>query len=91
MTATGRPKGSKNYTAPGQLANLVEARTKAGLSQEQVGVLIGKSPSHFSKIERGVIGLDARDALKLCDVFGLTLAELLESEKSSVDLIGNHV
>lgn len=77
----GRPKGARNGSAPGLLFRLMTARKVAGLSQEDVGKLIGKTPSHFSKIERGAIGLDARDALILCNRFGLSLAELLESNE----------
>ena len=80
MKITGRPKGSKNYAAPGLLSRLMEARHAAGLSQGEAGALIGKSQAHFSKIERGVISLDARDALTLCNHLGLTLPQLLESE-----------
>lgn len=64
---------------PGLLYRLMYARHAAGMNQTEAGALIRKSPSHFSKIERGVIGLDARDALTLCNRFGLSLAELLES------------
>lgn len=81
MKPTGRPKGSKTATAPALRWLMMEARNKAGLSQGQVGAMINKSPSHYSKIERGVIGLDAQDALTLCDLFGLTLAQLLETRK----------
>ncbi len=61
------------------LARLIEARCAAGLSQVQAGALIGKTGSHYSKIERGKLGMDAREALVLCDRFGLSLAELLET------------
>lgn len=81
MKPTGRPKGARTAAAPGLLFRLMEARQKQGLSQADAGNLIGKTPSHFSKIERGVIGLDARDALTLCNRFGLSLAELLESNE----------
>jgi transcriptional regulator with XRE-family HTH domain len=71
----------KTAAAPGLLVNLEAARTGKGLSQAQVAGLIDKTASHYSKIERGVIGLDARDALALCDVFGLGLHELMETRK----------
>lgn len=79
--ATGRPKGTRNASAPGLLIRLSQARAAAGVSQADAARLIGKTPSHFSKIERGVIGLDARHALILCNRLGLTLAELLETAK----------
>lgn len=78
---TGRPKGTRSQSAPGLLIRLVEARAAAGMSQGEAGALIGKSASHFSKIERGAIGLDARHALILCNRLELTLAELLETRQ----------
>jgi len=76
-----RPKGTSNAAAPGLLFRLVDARTRHGLSQAAAGKLIGKSPSQYGKIERGIISLDARAALILCTRLGLTLAELLESNE----------
>ncbi len=81
MRAPGRPKGTRNAAAPGLLFRLMEARKAHDLSQAAAGELIGKSPSHYGKIERGLIGLDARHALILCNRLGLTLAELLESKE----------
>lgn len=76
-----RPKGTSNATAPGLLFQLVKARQAHNLSQAAAGALIGKSPSHYGKIERGLISLEARAALILCNRLGLTLAELLESKE----------
>lgn len=81
MKPTGRPKGARTAAAPGLLFRLMEARQKQGLSQADTGQLIGKTASHFSKIERGVIGLDARHALILCNRLGLRLDELLETRQ----------
>lgn len=57
--------------------NLQEARLAAGLSQEQAAELIGKTQSHYSKIERGVIGLRAEEAYILCQRLDLELGDLL--------------
>lgn len=65
----------------GPLCRLMWARHEAGMSQGQAGALIGKTGSHYSKIERGQLGMDAREALTLCNHFGLTLAELLETRQ----------
>lgn len=81
MKPTGRPKGTQTASAPGLLFRMMEARQKHGLSQTDAGKLIGKTGSHFGKIERGVIGLDARAALILCDRLRLTLDELLETRQ----------
>jgi len=59
------------------LSGLIRARVSRDLSQATAGQVIGKTQSHYSKIERGTIGLDARDALTLCQYFGVTLDELL--------------
>jgi len=40
--------------APRQYAPLREVRLRAGLSQTQLGALIGVNPSHVSHVERGV-------------------------------------
>ena len=63
------------------LKNLILARSRAGLSQTDAGALIGKSQSHYGKIERGEIGFSAAEALTLCDRFKLTIQQLLESDK----------
>lgn len=81
MKPLGRPRGSITAGAPGLLYRLTAARYAAKLSQAETAALIDKSPSHYSKIERGVVGLEARHALTLCNRFGLTLAELLETRK----------
>ena len=80
MKPTGRPRGART-AAPTLLFRMMEARQRLGLSQAEAGALIGKSPSHFGKIERGEIGLDARAALILCNRLGLRLDELLETRQ----------
>lgn len=56
---------------------LAAARVARGLSQSQAGALIGKTQSHYSKIERGAVGLSASEALTLCENLGLSLSQLL--------------
>lgn len=58
---------------------LCAARERAGLSQAQAGTLIGKTASHYGKIERGTIGLKADEALILCENLNVSLADLLET------------
>lgn len=81
MKAKGRPSGTRSAETPGLLFNMSEARIRLGLSQAEAGALIGKSPSHFGKIERGIIGLDARHALTLCQRLRLPLIKLLETRQ----------
>lgn len=59
------------------LHNLQQARRRAGMTQAAAGQLIGVTQSHYSKIERGDVELSARDALTLCQAFGLSLSQLL--------------
>lgn len=56
---------------------MIAHRLAAGLTQAQAGALIGKTQSHYSKIERGEVQLSARDAATLCAAFGITLSQLL--------------
>lgn len=57
---------------------LKEARMRAGLTQAQAGALIGKTQSHFGKIERGTVMIQADEALVLCEALSLGLADLLQ-------------
>ena len=59
---------------------LQDARTAAELTQAQAGDLIGKTQSHYGKVERGRIGLSADEALILCNRLNISLADLLEIE-----------
>ena len=64
-----------------RLVNLIKARKIRGLTQTDVGKLIGKSQSHYAKIERGEIDFSAREALSLCDFFNISLKKLLSSKE----------
>ena len=69
---------------------LQDARTAAELTQAQAGALIGKTQSHYGKVERGLIGLSADEALILCNRLNISLADLLEIEaQSTVDYAGD--
>lgn len=57
---------------------LEQARLAAGLTQAQVGALIGKTQSHYGKVERGMIGLSADEALILTEKLNISLADLVE-------------
>ena len=59
---------------------LENARRRADLTQAQAGALIGKTQSHYGKVERGLIGLSAGEALTLCNRLNISLADLLEIE-----------
>ena len=59
---------------------LKEARDRKGLTQRQLGQLIGISPSGLSKIELGLRQLSVRWAIKLAPALGVLPTELLQGE-----------
>lgn len=61
------------------LPALRAARIAAGLTTATVGQMIGKTQSHYSKIERGAVRLSATDAAKLCTIWGLAIADLVKN------------
>lgn len=65
------------------LTALKARRLDLGLTQEAAGQLIGKSQSHYGKIEAGKLAMKATEAKALCDALGLTLNQLLTSDTES--------
>jgi DNA-binding XRE family transcriptional regulator len=63
------------------MPGLFTARRALGLTQGEVGELIGKSQAHYGKIENGCVELSAKDALALCSYFGITIQELMKGMK----------
>ena len=59
---------------------LQQARTAAGMSQQQAAAILGKTQSHYSKIERGAVALSLRDAGKLCREWNLDPSHLLTTD-----------
>ena len=51
------------------------ARLARGVSQEQAARIIGRTQSHFGKIERGQQGITLPDALSLAAVLKIEPAE----------------
>lgn len=60
------------------LHGLRQVREAAGLSQAAAGRIIGRTQSHFAKIERGAVSLDVRDAVRLAEALGVTVESLLQ-------------
>lgn len=56
---------------------LASARRAAGMSQDAAARLIGRTQSHYSKIERGAVRLTLQDAAKLAAAWNLSLSQLL--------------
>ncbi len=75
--AAHAPASALDADKPAPLVRMKEARRAAGLSQAAAGQLIGKTQSHFAKIERGEVALSAADALTLCKALALDLDTLL--------------
>lgn len=63
---------------------LATLRTARGLSQAAAGQLIGKTQSHWAKIEAGKVRLSAADALTLCTAWKVDLSQLLTSGTESL-------
>lgn len=57
-------------------------REQAGLGQAAAGRIIGRSQSHFGKIERGESSLTAADAVQLGRVLGCTVESMFEKVTS---------
>lgn len=70
--------GRVSMSAPEPLHGLRDARLRAGFTQAQAGGVICKTQSHFGKIERGAVRLDAWDALKLAQAFGVEISDLFK-------------
>jgi len=58
--------------------NLYDARRAASMTQSDVGARIEKTGAHYGKFELGRVDLSAREALTLCDLFGLTIQQLFD-------------
>jgi len=56
---------------------LIEARDKAGLTQKQLGALIGRPQSYVSNYERGVGRVDVADLLVIAKALGLDPKEMV--------------
>lgn len=59
------------------MLTLAPARRAAGMTQAQAAALLGKTQSHYSKIERGAVELSARDLATLAKAFAVCPSQLL--------------
>lgn len=67
------------------LLQLRAARMAAGYSLKAAGAMIGKTASHLSKIERGLVTLTAADAVTLARAYGATVESMMESDEPVTD------
>jgi transcriptional regulator with XRE-family HTH domain len=56
---------------------LREARTSAGLSQEDLAKKMGWDQTYVSKIERGVRRVDVVELIAICEVLGIDPGEFV--------------
>jgi len=63
------------------IANLVERRRAAGITQVDLARVLGTDQSRVSKIERGERRLDVIDYLRICRALGVDPAEPLRAIK----------
>lgn len=64
-----------NYTL--FLQHLCQARRNAGMTQEEVGIRLGKTQSFVSKYERGERRLDIIEVNEICEVIGISLTSFV--------------
>ncbi len=63
-----------------------QARTRAGLTQEEVAERLGIGPEGVSRIERGVVHASAWRLVELAEILGCRVASLLsEASDASID------
>lgn len=80
----GRGPNERN-SAPAPLVALKAARVASGMTQGEAGALIGKTQSHYSKIERGEMEFSASEAAILCRWFRLSIHRLLHTDQPKED------
>ncbi len=62
---------------PDDPSPLRQARAAAGHTCATAAAIIGRTVSHYAKIERGETILSAPDAVKLCQAFGVTVESIV--------------
>lgn len=67
------------------LPQLRAARLASGYTLKRAGEAIGKTESHLSKIERGLVTLTAADAVTLARAFGVTVESMMETGEPVTD------
>ena len=65
------------------ITKLVDARKRAGLTQGQVGALLGRDQSFVSKYERKERRLDFVEFKHVCEALGIRPSDLLDSTAAS--------
>ena len=68
------------------IALLRQARERSGYTQGEVAETLGKPQSYVSKVETCERRVDVVELLQLCQIVGITLAEIIPTE--FLDVIG---
>lgn len=76
------PVFSDEYTALRSV--LIEARREAGLSQRELALELGKSPSHVARIESGQRRVDALELYHIARSVRLDPAQLFRSISEAI-------
>lgn len=73
----GRKREKRDRVARQVREMLIEARDKSGLTQKELGALIGRPQSYVSNYERGVGRVDVADLLVIAKALGLDPKEMV--------------
>lgn len=65
------------YNAKDVGIRIAKLRIERGMSQEELGEILGVSPKHISNVERGEYGLSLEGYLKVSKVFSVSLDYLI--------------
>lgn len=60
------------------MAVLTEVRTKAGVTQRELGQLLGRAHSYVSRIEKGDRRLDVPEMIQWCEVLDADPVEVMK-------------
>jgi transcriptional regulator with XRE-family HTH domain len=63
---------------------LVDARKRAGMTQREVSLAIGRPPSFLAKIERAERNISVLEALRIAQVLGTSVGQLLTPVEASL-------
>lgn len=57
------------------------ARAEKGMTQKEVGIIMGVTPETISNWERGITAPSAPQLIKLCGVYGVNLSDIYLDKK----------
>ncbi len=72
------PKKSYDKPYKAFLLNLLQARERSGLSQEEAGRRLGRNQSYVSRCESGRRMITVAEMFELADLYGVSIQDLLD-------------